>query len=386
MQEVLSIKKTYDVIMAPPLWQVHRGLFPVTQSLIYLNHAAVAPLPTPVSSAMKGLAEDATLFGSLHYDQWLSAYEGLRAAAARMIGASAAEVAIVKNTSEGISTVARGIRWCSGDRVICFEGEFPANSMPWLRLESEGVRVESLSPQAPLDAIDRAANGARLLAISFVQYVSGHRANLEAIGEICRRRGCLFFVDAIQGMGAFPIDVGVSRIDALSADGHKWMLGPEGCGILFVRSGVQDEIEPAEVGWTNFARYWAYDSAQTSFRPDAGRYECGTLNTIGCFGLRAALELLLEIGIEPIGSAVVDLTNRLAAGAAAKGYELLGARSPSTAAGIVSVRKSGVDSAAVVRQLRDRRVLAAARNGWIRFSPHFYLSPSEIDQAIDALP
>ncbi len=386
MQEVLSIKKTYDVIMASPLWQVHRGLFPVTQSLIYLNHAAVAPLPSPVSEAIRGLAEDATLYGSLHYDRWLSAYEGLRSAAARMIGASSGEIAIVKNTSEGISTVARGVRWRPGDRVITFDGEFPANVLPWRRLQPEGVKVESVPLSSPLDAIDQAARGARLLAISFVQYLSGYRADLDALGEICRRHGCLFFVDAIQGMGAFPIDVGTSRIDALTADGHKWMLGPEGCGILFVRGDIQDEIEPAEFGWTNVARFWEYDLSHTRLRPDAGRYECGTLNTLGCFGLRAALELLLEIGVEPVSRAVVDLADRLAAGAAAKGYELLGERTARTAAGIVSVRRRGVDSAAMVRQLRDQRILAAARNGWIRFSPHFYVSPSEIDQAIDALP
>ena len=204
----------------------YRHEFPVTEKLIYLNHAAVAPLCRRSAEAMKNLADDACLYGSLHYDKWMQAYDDLRESAAKLINASKCEIAIVKNTSEGIATVALGLDWKPGDRVIAFKEEFPANFYPWLRLEQRGVELTWLSIYDPLEKIAQALRGARLLAISFVNYLSGYRVDLEAIGKLCREHGCFFFVDAIQGMGAFPIDVEASHIDALAADGHKWMLGP----------------------------------------------------------------------------------------------------------------------------------------------------------------
>jgi cysteine desulfurase/selenocysteine lyase len=369
-----------------PLWRQYRDRFPVTKNLIYLNHAAVAPLPRPCADAMKGLADDAMEYGSLHYDQWLDAYEGLRVAAARLIGSDRTEIAMIKNTSEGIATVAMGLDWRPGDKIIAFREEFPANFYPWLRLGSDRCTVVWLSVTDSLDTIDRACHGAKLLAISFVQYLSGLRVDLNAIGEICRRRGCFFFVDAIQGLGAFPVDVGAAHIDALAADGHKWMLGPEGCGILYVRKERQDSIFPAEFGWTNVAGYNDYASRDMTLRPDAGRYECGTLNTIGCFGLRASIELILEVGVERIGPVVQALAGQLAEGAARKGYQLLGDRAAENGSGIIALSKTGVDSRKMVRDLKDRGIVAAPRQGFVRFSPHFYISPEDIDRVVDQLP
>jgi selenocysteine lyase/cysteine desulfurase len=372
--------------VGPALWEAVRDQFPVTREVVYLNHAGVSPLVKPAADAMRGLAEDAARFGSCHYSEWLATYEGLRVAAARLIGAHRDEIALTKNTAAGLSAVANGLDWRSGDRVVIFEEEFPANFFPWKRLESKGVQVECLSVTAPLERIDQACRGARLLAVSFVQYLTGYRAPLEAIGEICHRRGCLFVVDAIQGLGAFPLDVRGARIDALSADGHKWLLGPEGCGILYIRKDLQDSIAPAEFGWTNVANYRDYASRDMTLRPDAGRYECGTLNTIGCYGLRAAIEFLLGIGIERIAPAVQALGDQIAAGAAAQGYEVLGSRSPSTGAGIVSIRKPGLDPRWAVSQLESQGFVAAPRQGWIRLSPHFYISPAEIARLLAALP
>ena len=371
--------------MADLLWERYRDQFPVTKNLVYLNHAAVAPLSRRVAEAMQGLAQDALEFGSEHYAQWLAAYEGLRSAAARMIHATPAEIAIVKNTSEGIATVAIGLDWKPGDVVVAFEEEFPANSYPWRRLEARGVQVRRLSVFDDLERIDQAAKGARLLTISYVQYLSGYRVDLDKIGEICRRRGCFFFVDAIQGLGAFPVDVRSSNIDALAADGHKWLLGPEGCGILYVRREVQDQIEPVEFGWTNVAKFADYASRDMSLRQDAGRYECGTLNTIGCFGLRAAFELLLEAGIDNVSVAVQALADRVWQGAGALGFETLGRRSAETGAGIVCIRKPGVESQLIVRKLREAGFIVAPRQGWVRIAPHFYIAPAEIDALLDEL-
>ncbi len=368
------------------LWRQYREEFPVTNNLIYLNHAAVAPLPRRTALAMQAFAQDALDFGSLHYDRWMDTYEAVRVAAARLIGANRNEIALTKNTSEGISMVAQGLSWHPGDRIVAFREEFPSNYYPWMRLESHRCSVDWLSVHDPLHKIEAACTGAKLLAISFVQYLSGLRADLNAIGEICKRHHCFFFVDAIQGLGAFPLDVETAHIDALAADGHKWLLGPEGCGILYVRKSRQDSIFPQEFGWTTVAGFNDYSSRDMGLREDAGRYECGTLNTIGCHGLRASLELLLEVGTERVAQAVQDLTDQLAKGAVNKGYQLLGDRAPETGAGIIAIQKPGIDSRKLVHDLKQRGIIAAPRQGWVRLSPHFYISPEEIDQVIEALP
>jgi cysteine desulfurase / selenocysteine lyase len=363
-----------------------RPFFPVTERLIYLNHAAVAPLCRPASEAMQWLAQDALDWGSLHYPKWLETYDGLRRAAARLVNGTPGEIAIVKNTSEGIATVAMGLDWRAGDKIVCFEEEFPANQYPWRRLEAKGVRIEWLRATDPLDKIDEAARGARLLAISFVQFLTGYRADLVSIGEICCRRGAIFFVDAIQGLGAFPLDVQAANIDALSADGHKWLLGPEGCGILFISRKLQEQVEPVEFGWTNAAASNDYASRDMTPWNDARRYECGTLNTIGCFGLRAALDFVNETGVERIAPVVQALADQIAEGAQRKGYELFGERTAATGAGIVSFRKEGVDTVALCAKLRENGIIASPRAGWVRTSPHFYILPEEIERMVALLP
>ena len=370
---------------AEPLWRQYRREFPVTERLVYLNHAAVAPLPRCSAQAMQAFAEDALQYGSLHYDEWLDTYEGLRRSAATLIGANRNEIALVKNTSEGIATVAMGLDWRPGDTVVAFREEFPANIYPWKILESQRCYIKWLSIHDSLDVIERECEGAKLLAISFVQYLGGKRADLNAIGRICHEQDVFFLVDAIQGLGAFPLDVETAHIDALAADGHKWLVGPEGCGLLYVRKDRQDAIFPREFGWTNVAGYNDYSSRDMTLRPDAGRYECGTLNTIGCYGLRASLDFLLGIGVHRIGAAVEALADQLAGGARVRGYSLLGERTPGSASGIVAIQKLGMDSRHIVRQLKDKGVIAAARQGWVRLSPHFYLSPDDIARAVEAL-
>jgi len=370
----------------PALWERYASQFPVRDKLIYLNHAAVSPLCKPAADAMAKFAVDGMLYGSLHYDQWLAAYEGLRVAAARLVGSDKSEIALVKNTSEGIATIAMGIDWRRGDRIVIFREEFPANYYPWLRLQPKGVEVTMLSVTDPLEVLEKACRGARLLAISFVQFLTGYRSPVQAIGEICHRNHCIYFVDAIQGLGAFPLDVRACHIDALAADGHKWMTGPEGCGILYVSQALQDQVEPVEFGWTNVAGYNDYGSRDMALRPDAGRFECGTLNTIGCFGLRAAIELLLEADPRQIAPVIQNLGDRIANGVISKGYQLASERTPETGAGIVSFRKDGVDAGAIVRKLRGSGICAAPRAGWVRTSPHFYIRPTDIDQMLEELP
>ncbi|MFL6354472.1 MAG: aminotransferase class V-fold PLP-dependent enzyme [Bryobacteraceae bacterium] len=385
MLEDMGYEKVTGVL-TEPLYLRYREEFPVSRDLIYLNHAAVAPLSRPAAAAMKDLADDVCYHGLLHYDEWMEAYAGLRAAAAKLINASPGEIAIVKNTSEGIATVAEGMDWKPGDKVIVFEEEFPANYYPWMRLERRGVEIVRLSIYDPGEKIAAAIREARLLAISYVNYLSGFRVDLQRMGQLCGHHGCFFFVDAIQGMGAFPIDVKACHIDALAADGHKWMLGPEGNGILYVRQKWLDAIEPVEFGWTNPIDYADYSTRDMTLRRDAGRYECGTLNTIGCFGQRAAIEFLLEVGIDNIAAAIDLLASQLDARVRAKGYEVITARTADTGSGIVSFRHPSIDCRSILRELERHRVSATSRQGWIRMSPHFYVSPDEIEHVVRLLP
>jgi cysteine desulfurase / selenocysteine lyase len=384
----MGFEKVATPVLEPaqPLYARYREEFPITRELVYLNHAAVSPLCRPAAEAMKHLVDDCCSYGSLHYDAWLEAYAGLRRAAAKLINASADEIAIVKNTSEGINVVAWGLQWKPGDRVVAFKEEFPANYYPWLRLEARGVRLIWLSIYDPLERIAEAVAGARLLAISYVNYLSGYRVDLQGVGEVCRQHGCFFFVDAIQALGAFPVDVEACHIDALAADGHKWMLGPEGNAVLYIRRKWLDSIEPVEFGWSNPANYADYGSRDMTLRPDAGRYECGTLNTAGCFGQRAAIEFLLDIGVENIAMAVDALANQLETGVREKGYEVMVERTRQSGSGIVSFRHPSIDCRVIVSELKGHRILAAPRQGWVRTSPHFYISPEDIEQLLQRLP
>ncbi len=361
--------------------------FPVRDRFIYLNHAATGPLPRRSALAMQQMATDQMESGGVHWLGWIEAVEGLRKAAATLIGASPAEIAVTKNTSEGLSFVANGLDWRPGDVVVAVRGEFPANYFPWARLERRGVKLRWLELRdgcIDLDELNQACNGARLLAVSFVQYLSGFRLDLDAAGEICKRRGCLFVVDAVQGLGPFAVDVKRSGIHALSVSGHKWLLGPEGSAFFYIDRELMPQVEPIEFGWTNVQGFPKH-STEELLRPDAGRYECGTLNAIGCYGLRASLELFLEAGVEAISERVLDLTDRVADHVANRGFELAAPRSRATGSGIVSFRKAGVDAEATRQRLAANRISVSARKGYIRAAPHFYNTETEIERFLELL-
>jgi selenocysteine lyase/cysteine desulfurase len=366
----------------------YRAEFPVTEKYIYFNHASVAPLPRRVARAMQEHAAEVLDHGSVGFRSWTETIDALRDAAARLIGAGPDEIALTKNTSEGLAVIANGLDWRRGDVMVGVEDEFPANYFPWAQLERDGVQVRWLrlrGGRIELDEIDRACQGARLLAISFVQYVSGFRIDLDALGEICRRRGCLLVIDAVQGLGPFPMDVKRSGIHALSAAAHKWLLGPEGMAMLYVDRELIPQVRPVEFGWTNTAG-WRNYSREPALREGAARYECGTMNTIGCFGFRASLELILEAGVERIAAWVDHLAGRIAEGAQRRGYELMTAREGGCGSGIVSFRKAGVDSAATVQMLMQHNVSVSPRFGWIRAAPHFYANEEDVARFLKLLP
>jgi len=367
----------------------YRLEFPVTRSAIYLNHAAISPISSRVRNAMCGIIEDRHCFAMEHFESWLKAIEATRASAARFLNADPDEIAIVKNTSEGISLFANGLELKKGDEVVSIEGEFPANYYPWKTLERQGVRlllVAQEKGEIPLEVIERAlARRTKAVAVSFVQFLSGYRIDLDQLGQLCHEHGVLLFVDAIQGMGAFPIDVRRAKIAGLAAGAHKWMMGPEGCGILFVRRDLAEKMQPATVGWTSFEGWERFTSSSLTWRRGAGRFECGALNMAMIYGLGAALDLLREVGVEMIAERLLSLTDRLRQGLERRGYRIYGPQTREQGSGIVSFEPRGGSVEDLIALLEEHRIMGSARGNFVRLSPHFYNTEGEIDQVLELL-
>ncbi len=367
----------------------YRLEFPVTRSAIYLNHAAISPISSRVRNAMCGIIEDQHCFAMEHFESWLKAIEATRSSAARFLNADPEEIAIVKNTSEGISLFANGLELKKGDEVVSIEGEFPANYYPWKVLERQGVRLRLVAQEKgeiPLEAIERAlTRRTRAVSVSFVQFLSGYRIDLERLGQLCHERGVLLFVDAIQGMGAFPIDVRRTKIAGLAAGTHKWMMGPVGCGILFVRRDLAEKMQPATVGWTSFEGWELFTSFSLVWRRGAGRFECGALNVAMIYGLGAALDLLHEVGVEMIAERLLSLTGRLRQGLERRGYRIYGPQTREYGSGIVSFEPREGSAENLIARLQEHRIMGSARGNFARLSPHFYNTEGEIDQVLELL-
>jgi selenocysteine lyase/cysteine desulfurase len=372
-------------------WTRARSFFPVTRELAYLNHAGVAPISTRVEEALMRYAAEATRRGALDYERFYQAeVERVRGRAALLLGARSDEIAFVKNTTEGLGIVANGLAWNRGDQVVICDLEYPSNVYPWWSLSSRGVETVMLRARdgaLPLEMVDEAlrAPRARLLSISSVEFGSGARNNLEALGRLCRERGVLFCVDAIQSLGCFPIDVERCGIDFLSADGHKWLLSVEGCGVFFCSRRVLELLTPRLVGWRSVTDNMNFDTYHMDLQPGAGRFEEGTPNSAGIFGLGAAIDLLLEVGVEAIGERVLKLTEDLVRGLAERGARVLSPRADGLASGIVSFTVPGEPPERTARRLIEKRVFVVARRGGVRASPHFYNSEDEIDQLLAGL-
>jgi selenocysteine lyase/cysteine desulfurase len=316
--------------------------------------------------------------------------EATRRLAGQLLNCNPLDVAFVKNTSEGIGFVAEGLPWKPGDNVVTAAEEYPSNLYPWLNLADRGVevrRVPSREGRIDLADIRNALDGhTRLVTLSFVEFASGFRNDMDAVGEMCRQKGILFFVDAIQGLGVLPLDVQRTPIDFLSADGHKWLLSPEGAGIFYIRRELVERLRPVSVGWNSVVGAWDFSTIDFRLKPHAGRWENGTWNTAGIAGLGASLELLLETGIEAIASRVKSLTDLLCAEVSRVGLTVHSSRREAEWSGIVSLEaKPGTDLSAVVHRCRAAGVVLCQRAGRLRISPHAYNTPEEIDQVVRLL-
>jgi selenocysteine lyase/cysteine desulfurase len=370
-------------------WTAFRAEMPVTRRWVFFDHAAVAPLSARAQRALGEYAADLAENGVVQSRIWLKRMEAARALAGQLLNADPLDIAFVKNTSEGVGIVAEGFPWRAGDNVVSAEEEYPANVYPWLNLAGRGVelrRVPSRHGRIELDELRAAIDGrTRIVTLSFVEYASGFRNDLDAIGALCRERGVLFFVDAIQGLGVFGLDVQRSPIDFLAADGHKWLLGPEGAGLFYIRRELVERLHPVGVGWHSVVGAWDFGTIDFRLKPHAGRWESGTPNFAGIGALGASLELLLEMGIDAIGERVRELTERLCEGARRAGLEVYSSRRRGEESGIVSLVKPGSDPGLLVRRCREAGVVLNHRAGRLRLSPHAYNMPDEVDRVVRLL-
>jgi len=362
--------------------------FPVCAGKVYLAHAGVSPVPACVTCAVQ---ETAAAAGLDDQEEGLGdLLRSTRARAAEMLGADVGEVALIGPTTAGLSAVAAGLDWQTGDEVLIYQDDFPVNVYPWLALETRGVTVRRLQTPAlghitPKLVLEQLTEKTRLVALASCHFVSGWRIDHDAIGRELRARDVLFCLDAIQTLGAFPTTV--EHVDFLAADAHKWLLGPCAAGVFYVRRDLQDRLAPQAFGWNNVRCPDYVAQEQMTLRTDARRYEAGSFNILGIAGLNAALGLLLEVGIDTIAA---DLTTKrawLVDALRAKDFEIL---FPEAQTGITSCSREGTEMKALGETLAAENIVASVRTersgrDYLRFSPHFYNTPAELERAVALL-
>jgi selenocysteine lyase/cysteine desulfurase len=371
------------------LWEAFRQQMPVARRWSYLDHAAVAPLSAPAQQALLRWAEDAAVNGYANSPVWADGVERGRRLAAQLLGAAPEQIAFVANTTAGINLVAEGFPWQAGDNVVFRADEFPSNQYPWLHLAAKGVEVRRLSCPGGVLALDQLAAACdrrtRLVSLSWITYADGWRHDLRAVAEVVHRAGALLFVDAIQGLGAFPLDVAQTPVDFLAADGHKWLLGPEGAAIFFIRPEHLERLRPVGLGWNSVVHAHRFDHIELKLKPTAARYEGGSPNTAGILALAASLEMLNRIGPVAIAERILNLTDYACLRLRELGAVITSDRRPDHRSGIVAFELPGRDPAALRQQCLRQQVVLSCRGGRLRISPHAYNNTADIDRLISAL-
>jgi selenocysteine lyase/cysteine desulfurase len=371
-------------------WSAFRAQFPVTQQWAFFDHAAVAPLPLSAVQALTQYSHSLSEQGIAAVGTWVERIRAVRSLAARLINAPASEdICFIPNTTFGIGIIAEGFPWEPGDNVVTAAEEYPSNQYPWMNLARRGVEVRAVPSQGNRVAIDDllAAMDARtrVLTISAVEFASGFRNDLAALGELCQSRGIFFFVDAIQALGVIPVDVQALPIDALAADGHKWMLGPEGAGFGYIRREWVERLQPVMVGWNSVVNPIDFNTIDFRLKPHAGCWEGGAYNVPGITALGASLELLLDTGVTSIWQRVQGLTQYLCDKAASAGCEVFSSRAPGEDSGIVSLTKPGHAARDLMRRCREVGIIVNDRQHRLRVSPHAYNTEAELDALIAVL-
>ncbi len=369
-----------------------RSQMKIVERFIYLDHAAVSPLPTPTQNAMATYIDQAATLGDTVWPEWAKGVEIGRQRASELLTCDTSEIAFIPNTTFGINVIANGVPWEPGDNLVVPNNEFPSNLVPWRLLSRRGVEIRLVPSGQDLD-IDRLMefvdSRTRIVSVSWVHYASGYRVNLEELCERVHDRGAKLFVDAIQGLGAFPLSVHKIPIDFLAADGHKWMLGPEGAGLLFIRQSHLNWLEPLMMGWGSMKQSYQFDPHQTELKDQASRYEGGAANMPGLLGFSASLGVLLEAGahqsISELGDAILENTFSLEDGLRRLGATVYRDRNPLRQSGIVSFEFSNHDSNRIRQVLLDKNIVLSVRHGRLRAAVHAYNTSLEVDRLLSTI-
>ncbi|MBI1818161.1 MAG: aminotransferase class V-fold PLP-dependent enzyme [Deltaproteobacteria bacterium] len=358
-----------------------RAEFPASEGLIHFNHSGRAPVPLRTTRAVSDFIAEATVVDSATYERWQARTTAVRELCARLVGATATEIAFIANTSTGLSLIASGLTWRAGDNVVAVDGDYPSNVYPWWGLRRFEVETRMVAPRNGRVTVDDIRtlvdDRTRVVTVSAVDWQTGFRCDLASIGSFCRERRVLFCVDGIQAVGALQIDVARALIDCMAVGGHKWLLAPEGCGFLFVSRRVVEQLQPSLLGWNSVVDPDNHLPYHFDLRPDATRFESGSPPHLGVHALGPSLELLHEVGAAAIEARVIDLTAQLAAGLRQRGAEIVSPWGARERSGILTFRL-GSDPAGLVDRLDAQGVLCRSRAGGVRLAPHFYNNEHDI--------
>jgi selenocysteine lyase/cysteine desulfurase len=372
--------------------ELRRLEFPVAGNKIFLAHAGVCPLPRRVAQAMTDCVNEATLGDQEEFV--MRRIDDARQAGARLLNCQPDEVSLVGPTSLALSFVAAGLNFRKGDNILVYHDDYPSNVYPWMALAGKGVKVRLLNIRhlgviRKVDVMGQVDEDTKLVALASSHFISGHRIEHDAIGQFLRERGILFCLDAIQTLGAFPTTV--EHVDFLAADAHKWLLGPCGAGLLYVKKDLQEKLNPPVYGWHNVKNPNFVAQETIEFRSGAKKFEAGTHNLVGLVGLLAAMELALEIGVDNIAADLLCKRAWLVPALQAKGFTVLNAGAkPENASGITSFFAPDQDMNALNQKLAGGGVHASVRvdrqgRKYLRFAPHFYNTDAELQRAVDLL-
>lgn len=368
-----------------------RKLFPITENYVYLNHAGVSPPPTTAIEAMTSQLRDVQMRGILGYRGWLAAKHRCRALMAQLLNAEAEQIAFMRNTSDGLSTIANGLTWEKGENIVTFAKEFPSNIYPWRRIRDKyGVELR-LCPERDgrietdefISLIDEKT---RVVTISAVQFASGFRADLKKISEAAHKVDALFVVDGIQALGVTPIDVQAQGIDALAGASHKWLLAPEGAGYLYLSERARNRIEPTLVGWISVENPDDFADIEQNYRGGTLAWESGTFASSLFYALEVSLNLLLENGVENSATHLGNLTDFLCESLDTTKYEIISSRLPNEKSAIVCIKNlHGISSDEIMKALEAKKICVSSRGDRLRIAPHIYNTEADISILVNAL-
>lgn len=375
--------------------ELRQLFFPITRTCIYLNHAANGPLPRPVARTVHEYIDDISTSGNLNYERWSEYERGAHRRLARLINALPTQIALTASTGDGLMLIAQGLRWQAGDNIITAACEFPTNMYPWLNLQMQGVETRLVPMRdyriAVEDVLERITERTRLVSLSLVEFSTGFRNDIATIANYCHARGILCGIDSMQALGALDIDVQKLGVDFLAGASHKWLLGPQICGILYLSDTLLPQLQLPGRNWCSVENPFDFFNYDQPLKAGAARFEHNSSNRLPIVAMDAALGVFecLDGGMQAVEARILGLTAQAIAGLERLGYPVVSSQAIGERSGIVCFQPHPARQDLNVQQLVDalaaRNIHAAARDQVARISPHFYNTPAEIDTLLNAL-